>query len=89
MPAVCGRMHAYSMGLIYWWSRLASLMPGIANFFTQTPGISDAVKADGRDLGAPTDAAVCRPRLSRNGFAARPPRNVGATESHSVARHVQ
>ena len=27
---------AYSMGLIYWWARLASFAPNIVNFFTQT-----------------------------------------------------
>ncbi|HEY7130452.1 MAG TPA: FAD-linked oxidase C-terminal domain-containing protein [Nitrospira sp.] len=37
-------VHAYSMGLIYWWSRLASYAPDIANFFTQTPAISAIVK---------------------------------------------
>jgi FAD/FMN-containing dehydrogenase/Fe-S oxidoreductase len=35
---------AYSVGLIYWWSRLAGAMPGFANALTQTPGIADAVK---------------------------------------------
>ncbi len=35
----------YSMGLIYWWSRLAALMPGLANFFTQTPVLSSIAKA--------------------------------------------
>lgn len=25
---------AYAFGMIYWWSRLASLMPGLVNFFT-------------------------------------------------------
>jgi len=37
-------VHAYSMGLIYWWSRLASYAPDVANFLTQTPGISSIVK---------------------------------------------
>jgi FAD/FMN-containing dehydrogenase/Fe-S oxidoreductase len=27
---------AYSMGLIYWWARLASKMPSLSNFFVQT-----------------------------------------------------
>ncbi|PYP92708.1 MAG: FAD-binding oxidoreductase [Candidatus Angelobacter sp. Gp1-AA117] len=36
---------AYAMGLIYWWARLASLAPGLVNFFTQTPGLSNIVKA--------------------------------------------
>ncbi len=38
---------AYAFGWIYWWSRLASLMPGVANFFTQTPGFSNLMKAMG------------------------------------------
>jgi FAD/FMN-containing dehydrogenase/Fe-S oxidoreductase len=28
---------AYSMGLIYWWARLASKMPRLANYFTHAP----------------------------------------------------
>ena len=36
---------AYVFGWIYWWSRLASLMPSVANFFTQTRGISRITKA--------------------------------------------
>ena len=39
--------HAYAFGWIYWWSRLASLVPGVVNFFTQTPGISSITKAVG------------------------------------------
>jgi len=30
--------------LIYWWSRLAAKMPTVANFFTQTPGLSTLMK---------------------------------------------
>ena len=36
---------AYAFGWIYWWSRLASKMPFIANFFFHTPVISNIVKA--------------------------------------------
>jgi Fe-S oxidoreductase len=36
--------HAYSMGLINVWARLASVAPGIANFFGQTPGLSAVAK---------------------------------------------
>ena len=39
--------HAYSMGLIYWWARLASLAPGIVNFVTQMPGLSNLAKFAG------------------------------------------
>ena len=36
---------AYVFGWIYWWSRLAALMPSVANFFLQTPGIRSITKA--------------------------------------------
>ncbi|HKB80868.1 MAG TPA: FAD-linked oxidase C-terminal domain-containing protein, partial [Thermoanaerobaculia bacterium] len=36
---------AYAMGLIYWWARLASIAPRAANFFSQTPPFSNAMKA--------------------------------------------
>jgi FAD/FMN-containing dehydrogenase/Fe-S oxidoreductase len=35
---------AYAMGWIYWWARLASLAPAVANFVTQTPGLRAAAK---------------------------------------------
>ena len=38
---------AYSMGLIYWWARLASVAPGLVNFFTQAPGFSSLAKFAG------------------------------------------
>jgi FAD/FMN-containing dehydrogenase/Fe-S oxidoreductase len=41
------RPSAYAFGWIYWWARMASVMPGIVNFFTQTPGINNLVKAIG------------------------------------------
>ena len=37
----------YAMGLIYWWARLASLMPGVVNFFTHTPPFSNVFKLAG------------------------------------------
>jgi Fe-S oxidoreductase len=36
--------HAYAMGGIYWWSRLASLMPGLVNFVGRAPLLGDVVK---------------------------------------------
>jgi Fe-S oxidoreductase len=36
---------AYAFGWIYWWSRLASKAPFIANFFFHAPVISNLVKA--------------------------------------------
>jgi FAD/FMN-containing dehydrogenase/Fe-S oxidoreductase len=35
---------AYSMGLIYWWARVASRAPLVANMVTQLPGLGDLVK---------------------------------------------
>jgi FAD/FMN-containing dehydrogenase/Fe-S oxidoreductase len=35
---------AYVFGWIYWWSRMASHVTNVANFFTQTPVISNVVK---------------------------------------------
>ncbi|HEV9035859.1 MAG TPA: FAD-binding and (Fe-S)-binding domain-containing protein [Puia sp.] len=35
---------AYAMGFIYWWARLASVTPRVANFFTQTPGLRSISK---------------------------------------------
>jgi FAD/FMN-containing dehydrogenase/Fe-S oxidoreductase len=36
--------HAYSMGLIHRWARLASAAPALANVFTQTAGLSGVAK---------------------------------------------
>jgi len=36
--------YAYASGLIYWWARAAARMPATANFFTQTPGLSQLAK---------------------------------------------
>src|SRR5205807_5772799 len=37
-------MSAYTMGLIYWWARLACRVPRLANFLTQAPVLSDIAK---------------------------------------------
>jgi Fe-S oxidoreductase len=36
--------HAYSMGLIYWWARLASLAPRLANFVSHAPVLGGIAK---------------------------------------------
>ena len=36
--------HMYAFGWVHIWSRLASLAPTLANFFTQTPGLSTVAK---------------------------------------------
>lgn len=35
---------AYAFGLVFYWARLAALMPGVANLFTQTPLLRDVAK---------------------------------------------
>ncbi|HXM79048.1 MAG TPA: FAD-binding and (Fe-S)-binding domain-containing protein [Thermoanaerobaculia bacterium] len=35
---------AYALGLIHRWAPIGASLPGLANFFTQTPGLSSAVK---------------------------------------------
>ena len=39
--------NAYSMGLIYWWARLAAFAPWLANFFSQTPALRNVAKLVG------------------------------------------
>jgi FAD/FMN-containing dehydrogenase/Fe-S oxidoreductase len=36
---------AYAFGYVYWWSRLASFMPGVANFMMHAPVLSNITKA--------------------------------------------
>ena len=47
---------AYVFGLMYWWARLASLAPRLANALTQTPGLRDLAKTAGRDCAAAHDS---------------------------------
>ena len=70
---------AYSMGLIYWWSRLASTMPGLVNLALKTPGLSSALKAAGGIAqerrfpvyANPTFRQWFRQRRARNGNGRR------------------
>ena len=62
--------HAYAMGWIYWWARLASWMPGVVNALTQAPGLGKLLQVAGRHLHR---AARCRrspTRRSRTGGGA-------------------
>jgi FAD/FMN-containing dehydrogenase/Fe-S oxidoreductase len=36
--------HAYAMGWIYWWARLAAYAPRLVNFFSQTPVLAGVAK---------------------------------------------
>jgi Fe-S oxidoreductase len=68
----------YAFGLMYWWARIASHMPRVANFFTQTWGLRSIAKA------LATMAPERRiPRFATQTFRAwfsdRPVRNAGKT----------
>ncbi|HWG44513.1 MAG TPA: FAD-binding and (Fe-S)-binding domain-containing protein [Gemmataceae bacterium] len=66
--------HAYAMGWIYWWSRLASLAPDMANFFSQTPGLAAIAKFAGGIAQQRTMPAFAH-QTFKEWFARRPARN--------------
>ena len=66
----------YSMGLIHWWSRLASLAPEIVNFFTHAPVIGNAIKALG-GIAQERTVPSFAPQTFKQWFREREPRNVG------------
>jgi len=68
--------YAYSMGLIHWWARLASLAPDLANFVTQTPGLSNLAKAIG-GISQKRKLPRFAPQTFKDWFARRPERNAG------------
>ncbi|MFN7997171.1 MAG: FAD-binding and (Fe-S)-binding domain-containing protein [Bryobacteraceae bacterium] len=68
--------YAYASGLIYWWSRAAAQMPATANFFTQTPGLSNLAKALG-GYSQKRHLPPFAPETFRDWFARRPVRNFG------------
>jgi Fe-S oxidoreductase len=67
----------YAFGLIYWWARLASHMPRLVNFVTQTPGLSSIAKAM---AGMAQERQIPRfaSRTFTSWFRERAPKNVGA-----------
>jgi FAD/FMN-containing dehydrogenase/Fe-S oxidoreductase len=54
---------AYSMGLVYWWARAASVAPWAANFAAHAPGLSRVLKAVG---GIAPERRM--PRFARRSF---------------------
>lgn len=65
---------AYTMGLIYRWSRLASIMPGIVNFATQTPVLRDLAKA-AAGFAPERQIPAFAPETFKSWFRRRGPRN--------------
>jgi Fe-S oxidoreductase/FAD/FMN-containing dehydrogenase len=70
--------HAYAMGWIFWWARLASHVPRIVNFFGQTPVLRDIVKWIG---GIAPQRTVPRfaPRTFKHWWRHRAPKNLAGS----------
>ncbi len=67
--------HAYASGLIYWWARAASQIPAFANFFTQTPGLSNLAKL-AAGYSQKRTIPPFAPQTFKQWFARRGPRNL-------------
>src|SRR5919206_2773631 len=67
---------AYAMVLIYWWARLAALMPGVANVFTQTPGLRRVAQWLG-GIAPQRRLPAFSAQKFKQWFRQRGPRNVG------------
>ena len=68
--------HAYAMGLIYWWARLASLAPGVVNLLTHMPGRRQGLPGLGGISTRRTTPSFA-PETFVSWFRRRAPRNVG------------
>jgi FAD/FMN-containing dehydrogenase/Fe-S oxidoreductase len=69
---------AYAFGLMPWWARAAGLAPGVANFFTQTPGLRSIAKAM-VTMAPERRIPKFSPRTFRALLRKRTPQNVGQT----------
>lgn len=67
---------AYAMGLIYWWARLASQMPGLVNFFTSAPLLRTVAKWTA-GVAPQRQMPVFASRTFKQWFGQRSPRNQG------------
>jgi Fe-S oxidoreductase len=70
---------AYSMGLIYWWARAASRIPGLTNFVMRAPGLGAAVKFAG-GLSQQRRMPLFAGETFRDWFARHRTRNPGGPE---------
>ncbi len=70
--------HAYAMGLIYWWARIGSLMPGLVNFVTRLPIVGPALQVLG-GISTRRKMPVFAPETFRAWWDRRPARNRGGS----------
>ncbi len=66
--------HAYAFGLIMYWSRIASRMPRLANFFTQTPLLRSIAKF-GADIAPKRKIPPFAHQTFKDWFRERDPQN--------------
>jgi len=66
----------YTMGLIHWWARLAAPIPGVVNFFTQTPLLRDIAKMLA-GIAPQRQIPAFAPQTFKQWFHQRGPQNVG------------
>jgi Fe-S oxidoreductase len=66
--------HAYAMGLIYWWARLGSLMPGLVNFVVRLPVVGPALQIAG-GISTKRKVPAFAPETFRAWWRRRPARN--------------
>ncbi|HEX5431996.1 MAG TPA: FAD-binding and (Fe-S)-binding domain-containing protein [Bryobacteraceae bacterium] len=71
--------HAYSMGLIQHWARLASFAPGLVNLLGHAPGISDIVKA-AAEIAPQRSLPRFAPQTFQSWFRNRPRQNMGGPQ---------
>lgn len=67
----------YSLGWIYWWSRLASFMPGMVNFVTHTPGLRTIAKAVA-GIAPQREVPAFASQTFKQWFKQRATRNIGS-----------
>jgi Fe-S oxidoreductase len=68
--------HAYAMGLIYWWARIASWMPGVVNFLTKAPVVGKVLQVMG-GISTKRKMPAFAIETFKDWWSRRPPRNVG------------
>ena len=66
--------HAYAMGLIYWWARLASIAPGVVNLITHLPVVGKAFMALG-GISTRRNMPYFAPETFKEWWRRREPRN--------------
>jgi Fe-S oxidoreductase len=70
---------AYAMGWIHRWARLAALAPRVANFFSQTPGMSGLLKFAG-GIAQQRQMPAFATETFRAWYSRRAPRNLGGEQ---------